>query len=224
MYREALDSQTSFGLSRVRDWALETGGICDDDIFISADVDEIMSREALHKLQWCETSADVISGALWMPMGNLRKALRSHFPVLGRPHTFSMPTIYKWKSIKENKFDGKRLFNLTYTGKYVSGGLHMTNNAFIPTALLKELSATEDDFYSGFINTDFLFSMTAEDLAREQDRLYNFQYQQCLAEFSDEVEMAPDVEQYVPWYLDCNKVGHTLWYLDCNKVEQTLWY
>ena len=33
-----------------------------------------------------------------------------------------------------------------------------------PLALLKELSFTEDDFYS----------MTTEDLAREQDRLYNF--------------------------------------------------
>ena len=105
MYREALDSQTSFGLSRVRDWSLETGGMRDDDIFLSADVDEIMSREAMHKLKWCETSADVLSGALWMPMGNLRKALRSHFPVLGHPHTFSIPSIYQWKSIKENKFD-----------------------------------------------------------------------------------------------------------------------
>ena len=62
-----------------------------------------------------------------------------------------MPTIYKWKINKENKFDGNRLFNLTYTGKYVSGGLHMMNIAFIPTAVLKELSAAEDDFYSGFI-------------------------------------------------------------------------
>ena len=90
----------------MRDWSLETGGIRDDDTFLSADVDEIMSRGALHKLQWSETSADVLFGALWMPMGNIMKALRSHFPVLGQPHTFSMPTIYQWKSIKENKFDG----------------------------------------------------------------------------------------------------------------------
>jgi hypothetical protein len=68
-----------------------------------------------------------------------------------------MPTIYEWKSIKEKKFDGRRLFNLTYSGKYVAGGLQMTNAAFIPTALLKELTATEDNFYSGFINTNFLF-------------------------------------------------------------------
>ena len=82
-----------------------------------------------------------------------------------------------------------------------------------PLALLKELPFKEDDFYS----------MTTEYLAREQDRLYNFEYQQCFAEFSDDVEMAPDVEQYVPWYLDCNKVGHTLWYLDCNKAGHLPW-
>ena len=50
--------------------------------------------------------------------------------------------------------------------------------------------------------------MIAEDLATEQDRLYNLEYQQCVAGFSDEVEMAPDVQQFVPWYLYCNKVGH----------------
>ena len=36
-----------------------------------------------------------LSGALWMPLGNLGRALRTDFPVLGRPHTFSLPTIYK---------------------------------------------------------------------------------------------------------------------------------
>ena len=30
-----------------------------------------------------------------MPLGNLDRALRTDFPVHGRPHTFSLPTIYK---------------------------------------------------------------------------------------------------------------------------------
>ena len=34
-------------------------------------------------------------GALWMPLGKLERALRTDFPVYGRPHTFSLPTIYK---------------------------------------------------------------------------------------------------------------------------------
>ena len=42
-----------------------------DDLLISANVDEVMSRQALSKLKHCQTSDDVISAALWMPMGKL---------------------------------------------------------------------------------------------------------------------------------------------------------
>ena len=110
------------------------------DLFISGDVDEVLSRRALHQLKWCQVKEDVItgdsfknpvqtigstwaircpmdaswepwtsqitywspvliviiaSGALWMPLGNLERALRTEFPVYGRPHSFSLPTIYK---------------------------------------------------------------------------------------------------------------------------------
>ena len=68
-----------------------------------------------------------------------------------------------------------------------------------PLALLKELLFTEDDFYS----------MTTEDLAREQDRLYNLESQQYVAQFLNEVDMTADFEEYIPWYLDRNKAEHT---------------
>jgi len=202
-----LESQTETGVKTVIDWANQTDGLQDDDIFIIADVDEVMSREALHRLQWCGMAADVISGSLWVPMGNLNLALKPYFPVKDNPHRFAMPTIYGWKSISSKQFDGKRLFNVGSTGKFVTGGLHMTNPAFLPTALLKELTATEDDFYSGFINTDYLMSMSEESFAEEQDRLYNLEYQQCFREMSDKVEIAKDVDQKLPWFLECNKVS-----------------
>ena len=201
------DWQTDIGVARVREWFRKTGELQDEDIFVSANVDEVLSREALHKLRWCETSSDILSGALWVPMGNLEKALRPHYPVVGKPHAFSMPTLYKWRIVRENQSAGRRLFNMSSSGQFVSGGIHMTNSAFLPTALLKELTATEDDFYSGFINTDFLFSMTAEELDTEQDRLYRMDYQQCFAQLLDKKEDALDTEQYVPWFLGCNQVG-----------------
>ena len=42
------------------------------------------------------------------------------------------------------------------TSQYLSdeGGIHLTSHAFLPNALLKELSATEDQFYSGIVNFD----------------------------------------------------------------------
>ena len=106
------------------------------DLFISGNVDEVLSRRALHQLKWCEVKEDVITGkkilsgkkecqmhtfhaqflltwqsphnrflvtlkipflkgALWMPMGNLGRAFRTGSPVHKRPHTLSVPTIYK---------------------------------------------------------------------------------------------------------------------------------
>ena len=99
------DSETRAGVARARAWAAVqqpeygspgTGRLGPDDLFISANTDEVMSREALHKLRWCKLdSKSPISGALWMPMGNLNLAFRTDFPVQGRPHTYSFPTIYR---------------------------------------------------------------------------------------------------------------------------------
>ena len=71
--REAEGDQTTTGVTRVYNWAATNGGLSDEDLLISASVDEIMSREALHQLRWCELSNDVVFGGLWMPMGNLNK-------------------------------------------------------------------------------------------------------------------------------------------------------
>ena len=45
-----------------------------DDLLISANVDEMMSRQALVNLRHCQTTDDVISAALWMPMGNFNRS------------------------------------------------------------------------------------------------------------------------------------------------------
>ena len=61
-----------------------------EDIFISGDVDEVMSRQALHQLRcfycleysftcycrWCELRSDLLTGALWMPMVGVQRAGR----------------------------------------------------------------------------------------------------------------------------------------------------
>ena len=54
-------------------WAVTSGLLEDDDLLISASVDEVMSRQALHQLRWCQLAGDVVFGGLWMPMGNLKK-------------------------------------------------------------------------------------------------------------------------------------------------------
>ena len=65
----------------------------------------------------------------------------------------------------------------------------MTNPALLVNRILKELTATEDNFYGwyyllgshqiilrlrGFVNTKYLFSMTEEDADKEQQKLYRW--------------------------------------------------
>ena len=60
-------------MARILNWAATSGSLADDDLLISASVDEVMSRRALHQLRWCRLASDVVFGGLWMPMGNLQK-------------------------------------------------------------------------------------------------------------------------------------------------------
>ena len=214
LHRYAEKWQTAVGVKKVKTWASTSNQLGLDDIFISGNVDEIMSRGSLQKLKWCQTSADLLSGALWMPLGNLNWALRTGFPVKDRPHTFSLPTIYKWKDIRSGKHIGKRLlvdFPEMPVEKYISGGIHLTNPAFMPQALLKELTATEDNFYGGYINSAYLLSLTLEDINAEQQRYFQLDGKDCWRKSVDNAKDAPDVVQYLPWFLSCNLDRYPYW-------------
>ena len=54
----------------------------------------------------------------------------------------------------------------------------MTSSAFIPTFLLKELTATEDDYFDSSVNLPFLLSMNMADMELEQRRVHSLYYKQ----------------------------------------------
>ena len=53
-----------------------SGELGDEDLIIFADIDEMISREALHSLKYCQLRNSILSGAIIMPMGNLEWAFR----------------------------------------------------------------------------------------------------------------------------------------------------
>jgi len=211
--------QTQMAIRRMKLWNSFNNFLGKDDLLISANVDEMMSRQALVNLRHCQTSDDVISAALWMPMGNFNRAFRTDFPVVGRNHTFGVPTIYKWGGIVGNIYAGERLQFLwkqvmkVPRDKYVLGGVHMTDPANLITYMLKELTATES---RGFVDDNFLryvgSKVTLETLYSEQDRLYNLEYKPFWVSRFDPVESVTDVEPTIPWWLSCNKDRFPYWF------------
>ena len=204
--------QTSEGVSRILSWAKTTGQLGESDLFISADVDEVMSRAALQKLRWCSVNSPVITGALWMPVGALDRALKSDYPVEGRPHTYGLPTIYQWGHILRGRGDGSRL-QVHFRGardKYVEGGIHMTNSAFFPIAVLKEITGTEyTRNISGFFNTIFA---DVSDIDYQQDMITTLDSKPFWKNTTVPLDQAPDVTPYVPWFLACNRQRFPYWF------------
>ena len=50
----------------------------------------------------------MITGALWMPMGNPTRAFRSDWQVRDRPHSIHMPSVYTWELVRSGKQIGGR--------------------------------------------------------------------------------------------------------------------
>ena len=213
--------QTSLGVERIREWAKHTQGLGPDDVFISGDADEVLSRESLNLLRWCNLAEPVVAGALWMPMGALNRAFRTDWPVGGLPRTFAMPTIYEWKVVYASIEDGARHFTKSTGAQgrtwrhYVFGGLHMTGISFLPHALIKELSASS---YKGRQeHLDVLAAGEVRDLDLAQIELYNLggQFKHwkprtvALNRLQGREQAAAG---YVPWFLRCNAARYPYWF------------
>ena len=57
--------------------------------------------------------------------------------------------------------------------KMITGGIHLTRGAFLPTTIIKDFSASEDVFFVGAVNWDFLLTATLQQLNEEQRRVYD---------------------------------------------------
>ena len=197
---------------RIISWSRATGLLTESDLFISADVDEIMSRAALQKLRWCNLTSPVITGALWMPVGSLDRALKSDYPVVGRPHTYGLPTIYQWGQITSGQADGSRL-QVHFKGlrdKCVEGGIHMTNSPFFPIAVLKEITGTEyRRNISGFFNNVF---EDVADIDYQQNMITTLDSKPFWKNTTVPLDKAPDVTPHVPWFLACNTHRFPYWF------------
>ena len=88
----------------------------------------------------------------------------------------------------------------------------MTNSAFFPLAVLKEITGTEyKRNISGFFNNIF---HGVDDLNFQQNMISNLGSKPFWKNTTDPLDLAPDVTTYVPWFLDCNKHRFPYWFGD----------
>ena len=145
-------------------------------------------------------------------------------------HHYSYPTIIKWDLIKTSQHNGVRdgIMSLGQKRRMVSGGIHLTRGAFLPTTIIKDFSASEDVFFTGAVNWDFLLTATLKQLNEEQRRVYDGFYRPfekfalgwelsifislILNTVLDDVNSVEDISPEVPRYLACNRQRFPYWF------------
>lgn len=174
--RQAEFDQTDTGVLRVLSMFDDLNLLTEEAVFISADVDEVVSRDVMYSVAWCEMSEEVVWGGLWMPMGELSRAMRVDNPSERGAHLFAQPTIYKFRAISEGRQSGRRLKSNVSQIPMIRGGVHLTAPAYLPNTILKEMTATEEQFYRASVNFGYFLSADVEDLNLEQRRIQEFFY------------------------------------------------
>ena len=110
-----------------------------------------------------------------MNQGDVSRAFWIDDVVNDGPHAYLQPSIYNWRDVMEEKQNGMRIFdkNEVYANrsneiKTVKGGSHLTGGSLLPNAVLKEISASEEQFYKAQVNWQYLLSMEVADIDLEQ--------------------------------------------------------
>ena len=70
------NNQQETALERIKALLRSSTEFSGDDLLISADMDEMVSRDVLQSLKHCQLRHGVLSAALIMPMGNFDLAFR----------------------------------------------------------------------------------------------------------------------------------------------------
>ena len=85
----------------------------------------------------------------------------------------------------------------------------MTNLAFLPNALLKEVTGTE---YHKKIPSFFNDNHDLEELDRQQGRAFAMENHKSWRDRTDLISSVTDVPTILPWWLDCHPVRYPYWF------------
>jgi len=128
-------------------WNNRTGGnFGADDLVGFGDVDEIPSRHDIQLLKRCKMAVPSVDIGAWFAWSRLDRAFQSDWPVPGHTWTLGDPTYWTLGSVMAYANAAEDAFPTRMrgrSGRYLLGGIHMTDNAYSPFLLAKTIACTE---------------------------------------------------------------------------------
>ena len=107
-----------------------------------------------------------------------------------------------------------------YFPRYILGGVHMTNPAFLPNVLLKEITGTE--YNKTRIPSFFNKNHDLTELDRQQTRVFELVNKPTWSKRIDPASSATDIITKLPWWLECNPARYPYWFGQSDPRNEIL--
>ena len=136
------------------------------------------------------------------------RAFRPDWTVAKLLYGFNMPTIFSWGYLRGGRSSGFRLFVPANSSAFVVGGIHLTNQPFMPMKALKAITCTECTHLAEEL-TALAGLRSRHAVNREQLRAAALQAW-CNPQWASRTSPLSELSAvqkrvvFVPWFLECN--------------------
>jgi len=181
------------------------------------DTDEVAWRNNVNMLKYCETSGPIDIG-IWFPMRYIEHAFRADHNPGGFQYALGDPTFHRFSDAKvkyESKGNELVTRNRGHSGRFLLGGMHMSNSKYAPHALIKDLTCTECSLSAIFRIkniTDYGRAGNAIGLEREVVEYAAAAWGNRATKISD-LDAKHNIKEIkkLPWFLECNLERYPNW-------------
>ena len=200
-------------------WNAYTQYFGPNDLVGFGDVDEIPSRDNVQLLRHCEMAGPSVDIGSWFAWTRIDEAFRPDWPVLGNPWTLGDPTYWTVASATKFGQDGTK-FPSRMRGtseKFLLGGIHMTDNGYLPFIMAKLIACTECGDSAAQLLTElathFQGSQATISTIPKLDGVLDRSspHSSRLTKVA-EIREALGAAYYLPWFLQCNPEIYPFWY------------
>lgn len=207
-------------------WNNQTRFFDTNDLIGFGDADEIPSRGNVNLLRHCEMIGPSVDIGLWFALGRLDRAFRPDWPVPDNPWTLGDPTFWTVGSALQfaelnNKPRGRYPSRMRgQSGHYLLGGIHMTDNPYLPFGLAKAISCTEcADKIERLFRT--LKECREEETNKDKDAFVKRMLDtlDIAGRFPKDRFLSMPAGKnslrgayYVPWFVECNPERYVGWH------------
>lgn len=232
-----VDAQVTFAMEDYQEkarwesfvrWNNHTNFFGPDDVLGFGDVDEIPSRHNVHLLRHCSFAGLSVDIGSWVAWSRLTEAFRSDWAVPGNPWTLGDPTYWTVASATQFAKNGTHHPNRMRgtSGHYLLGGIHMTDNGYLPFILAKLIACSECGnsgsellrTFAAHFQRGNVSGETSQEISETLDRslLYRHRFRKVT-----DIKGRLGAAYYLPWFLQCNVERYASWYggVDSRLLE-----